>query len=118
MSLFHREDRDGERARHTADTSFEVVGADGRILRYARDDFDEIFETADPAEVQQQLDRGWVVLDERLERRGGRGPSAMDTIPETDALRAVGVFPYRNPDDVTIYTLGYLKEDAQGAPEG
>ena len=117
MSIFHHSDDDPEGADDTPSASFEVVGADGKILRYARDDFDGIFETTDPAEVQQQVDRGWVILDERLERRGGRGPSAMDTIPETEALRADGLFPYQNPEEVTVYTVGFLKEDAHGTPE-
>ena len=119
MSLFHRKHHaHHDEADPRAAESFEVLSGDGTILRYARDDFAELFETDDAAEVQQQVERGWVILDERTDRRGGRGPSPdTDLIPEMSALRTGGMFAYEPGDERTVYTLGFLKEGAVGTPE-
>ena len=58
MSLFHKHEPDGRDpgdAVGPADAaSFEVLEADGKVVRYAREEFDEILETTDPDEVQRQ----------------------------------------------------------------
>ena len=59
MSLFHKhepgEGDPGDAGGPANATSYEVLEADGKVARYAREDFDEIFETADPDEVQRQV---------------------------------------------------------------
>jgi hypothetical protein len=120
MSLFHKhEPEEG----HPADeggcadaASYEVLEADGKVLRYAREDFDEIFETTDPDEVQRQVAHGWSVLAQRDVESGGRGPSGDDLIVGIEGLRVGGVLGYRKGTTVTWYTLGYLKDRAKGEP--
>ena len=97
MGLFHHHDRETEGADPGAATTFEVLGDDGRIRRYARDQFDELLETTDAGEVQQQVDRGWVIVDERPVERGGSGPSGIDMMPEAMAMRAGGMFDTKRP---------------------
>jgi hypothetical protein len=64
MGLFHHDDRDGAGVGDES-ASFEVLGGDRMMRRYARDDFDMIVETTDPHEVRREADRGWLVLDVR-----------------------------------------------------
>ena len=96
--------------------SFEVPGADGKLVRFARDDLAEIFETTDAAEAQRQVDHGWVILDQRQVTEPGRGPSGDDLIPGIMGLRVGGVLEYERGKEVTSYTLGFLKDGAQGTP--
>ena len=70
MSLFHHHHEDVERPEDAE--SFEVLGSDGVVRRYAREQFDLIFATTDPEEVQRQVDVGWVILDERQVEAPGR----------------------------------------------
>ncbi len=114
MSSFHQ---DGPAAPAGDDrASFEVVGADRKIVRYDRDDFDEVFETTDPGEMQQQVDRGWVLLDLRTVQRADQGPSGVDMLPGIGGLRVGGLFGYEKGEELTTYTLGYLKDGAIGTP--
>lgn len=93
MGLFHRHDsRDADDADEAA--SFEVVGPDGRIVRYARGEFDEIVRTVDADEVQRQVDHGWVILAERQVESPGSGPSEVDLLPGIEGLRVGGMFGY------------------------
>jgi hypothetical protein len=110
MSLFHHDER--EAPAHDA-PDFEVVDDDGTTVHYARSEFDEIFETTDPAEVQQQVERGWLILAERQVEHGGRGPSGEDLIPGIGSLRAGGMLGYEPGESQTVYTLGFLAEDAR-----
>ena len=120
MSLFHKHDNDESGARETgglADAaSYEVLEADGKVARYAHEDFDEIFETADPDEVQRQVAHGWSVLAQRDLESGGRGPSGDDLIVGIEGLRVGGMLGYQKGTTVTWYTLGFLKDDAKGEP--
>lgn len=110
MSLFHHDER--EAPAHDA-PYFEVVRDDGTIVRYARGEFDEIFETTDPAEVRQQVERGWLILAERQVQHGGRGPSGEDLTPGIGSLRAGGMLGYELAETQTVYTLGFPAEDAR-----
>jgi hypothetical protein len=120
MSLFHHHERDGGEAEEAVDPkdagSFEVLGADGRVMRHARDDFDEIFETTDPDEVQRQLAHGWSILAQREVTSGGRGPSGDDLIVGIEGLRVGGQLGYTRGETVTWYTLGFLTDGAVGEP--
>jgi len=120
MSLFHKHESEegaSEAAGAPADAaSFEVLEADGKVVRYAREDFDEIFETADPDEVQRQVAHGWSVLAQRDVESGGRGPSGDDLIVGIEGLRVGGMLGYQKGTTVTWYTLGYLKDGAKGEP--
>ena len=112
MSLFHHQHAEAERAEDAA--SFDVLGDDGVVRRYARDDFDQIFASTDADEVQRQVDAGWVILDERQVETPGHGPSGEDLIPGIEGLRVGGVLGYTAGESVTSYVVGYLKDDAAG----
>ena len=120
MSLFHKHEpgeADPGDAGGPADAaSFEVLEADGKVVRYAREDFDEIFETSDSDEVQRQVARGWSVLAQRDVESGGRGPSGDDLIVGIEGLRVGGMLGYQKGTTVTWYTLGFLKDGAEGEP--
>jgi len=110
VSIFghHHEDADSpEDAK-----SFEVLGEDGTIRRYARQDFDHIFTSTDPEEVRRQVALGWIVLDERQVESGGKGPSGEDLIADIEGLRVGGVLGYVASERVTQYVVGYLNEGA------
>ena len=120
MSLLHKHKPDegdtGDAGGPADAASFEVLEADGKVVRYAREDFDEIFETTDPDEVQRQVAHGWSVLAQRDVESGGRGPSGDDLIVGIEGLRVGGMLGYQKGTTVTWYTLGYLKDGAQGEP--
>ena len=121
MGLFRHKDHGkghGEALDPRAAESFEVVGDDGVVRRYARQEFDELFETSDEDEVRQQVERGWLVLGERAVREGARGPSPeFDLLPGVEGLRSDGLFGYEQGEERTVYTLGFLKDGAVGTPE-
>jgi hypothetical protein len=114
LSLFHHHSDEHERPEEAQ--SFEVLGDDGVVRRYARQDFDQIFSSTDPEEVQRQVDLGWVVLDERQVEAPGRGPSGEDLIPGIEGLRVGGVLAYEPPEPVTTYVIGYLRDGVVGRP--
>jgi hypothetical protein len=106
VSLFHHHDHEDADDQDEA-AAYEVLGADGRVLTYARDG---------PEEVRRQVDHGWVILDERQVESGGRGPSGEDLIPGIEGLRVGGILGYEKGESLISYTIGYLKDDAQGTP--
>lgn len=121
MGLFSRKHRDepADAAGGGADGAFKVVDAAGKRIRYTRDDFDEIFTTADEREMRRHVGIGWLLLDEWVGRDLGRTASWVDT----GLRRAAGrVLPaqddpeYDAPSDVATYVLGYLKDGATGTP--
>jgi hypothetical protein len=114
VSIFHHHHHDEEQG-GDAMQSFEVLGSDGVVRRYARDAFDMIVESSDPAEVQREVERGWVVLDEREITKGERGPSGDDLIVGIEGMRVGGMLGYEKGETVTQYTIGYLRDGA--APE-
>ena len=114
MSLFHHHHEDVERPEDAE--SFEVLGSDGVVRRYAREQFDLIFATTDPEEVQRQVDVGWVILDERQVEAPGREPSGEDLILGIEGLHVGGVLDHGPGTSVTSYVVGYLKDGAVGEP--
>jgi YD repeat-containing protein len=120
MSLFHKHEPNegdpGDEGGSADAASYEVLEADGKVVRYARDAFDEIFETTDPDEVQRQVAHGWAILAQRDVESGGRGPSGDDLIVGIEGLRVGGMLGYQRGETVTWYTLGYLKDGARGEP--
>jgi hypothetical protein len=120
MSLFHHHETNCDDTGGAVDPndapSFEVLGADGRVMRYARDDFDEIFETAEPVEVQREVAQGWSLLAQRKVTSGGRRPSGDDLIVGIEGLRVGGQLGYARGETVTWYTLGFLNDGAAGEP--
>jgi hypothetical protein len=112
LSLFDHQ----EEARRPEDAeSFEVLGEDGVVRRYARQDFSQIFTSTDPDEVQRQVAVGWVVLDERQVEVPGRGPAGEDLIPGIEGLRVGGVLGYEASSSVTQYVVGYLSDGARAS---
>jgi len=112
-------ERAGDAEVGAAGSAFEVLGEDGQLVRYAADDFDEVFTTTDEHEARRHVRLGWILLDERVGREGGK--------PALDAFlrRAAGrVLPaaddprYEAPDHVTAYVLGYLKAGRSGTSVG
>ena len=80
ISLFHHHAKDVSDKEDAGDikdaASFEVLAADGKVVRYAREDFDEIFETSDPDEVQRQVAHGWAVTPSVTSKAAGALPPA------------------------------------------
>ena len=113
MSIFHHHKDEGD----DATASYEVLGDDGLIRRYARDSFDMIVETTDPDEVAREVERGWVILDERQVTEGVRGPSGDDLIVGIEGLRVGGILGYEKGETVTQYTIGFLRDGAQAETE-
>jgi hypothetical protein len=98
---------------------FEVLGDDGRLVRFTPDDFDEIFATTDEHEAGRHVKLGWILLDEVVAREGGK--PALDAFWRRVAGRVLPAADdpqYAAPDDVTTYVLGYLKEGAAGTLAG
>lgn len=112
MSIFHHHDKAND---ETVPQTYEILGEDGRVRRYAREAFDMIVETTDTDEVAREVARGWVILDERQITSGGRGPSGADLLTGIEGLRAGGVLGYERDVAVTRYTIAYLRDGA--APE-
>lgn len=119
MSLFgHKHQNEPEDVTNGGtDGVFEVVDAVGNRVRYARENFDEIFTTGDEREMRRHVGIGWLLLDEWVGRDPGRTASWVDT----GLRRAAGrVLPaqddpaYEAPSDAATYVLGYLKEGATG----
>jgi hypothetical protein len=114
LALFHHHHDDPERPEDAA--SFEVLGDDGVVRLYARQDFDQIFSTTDAEEAQRQVAVGWVILDERQVETPGSGPSGEDLIPGIEGLRVGGVLGYVASESRTSYVVGFLKDGASGQP--
>lgn len=122
MGLFRRKrDEPETAAAGAADGVFELVDAAGDPVRYSRDDFDEIFTTADEHEMRRHLAIGRLLLDQWVARDPGRTASWVDT----GLRRAAGrVLPaqddpsYEAPSAVATYVLGHLKDGATGTRVG
>src|SRR5450759_293761 len=72
MGSLHDEQSPAEPAAGGADGVFEVLGDDGKLVRYTPDDFDEIFTTTDEHEAGRRVKLGWILLDEVGGREGGK----------------------------------------------
>ena len=108
-----------------ADGFFDLLDGDGRLVRYAPDDFDEIWTTTDEHEMRRHVGLGWLLLDEVVGAGDGPGHTEFRQKPVYtggepgaigggSSLRSVPV--EIGPDDVTTYILGYLKDGRRGAP--
>jgi hypothetical protein len=119
MSQGHDDPAADDIADGGADGVFEVVGDDGKVVLYRQADFDEIFTTTDEHEAGRHVKLGWILLDERVVREGGK--PGLDTFLRRVAGRALPAADdpqYAAPKDVTTCVLGYLKEGATGTPAG
>jgi len=119
MGTLHGEQSPADPASGGADGGFEVLGDDGALVRYTADDFAEVFTTTDEHEAGRHVRLGWILLDERVGREGGK--PALDTFWRRAAGRVLPALDdpqYAAPEDVTTYVLGYLSAGATGTPVG
>jgi len=119
MGTLHGEQSPTDPASGGADGGFEVLGDDGELVRYTAADFDEVFTTTDGHEAGRHVGLGWILLDERVGREGGK--PALDTFWRRAAGRVLPALDdpqYAAPEDVTTYVLGYLSAGATGTPVG
>ena len=114
MSLFHRHHEDPHV--DSPEDVFTVQVADGSLLDYRRDDFDEIFSTRDQEEMERQLGVGWLLIDETTEHHEIRPDIDAEFPAVTGMHLGGGSGLFTGGDDVTVWTVGILKEDAVGAP--
>jgi hypothetical protein len=117
MGSLHDGQSPADPAAGGADGVFELLGAVGKLVRYAPGDFDEVFTTTDEHEAGRHVKLGWILLDEHVGREGGK--PALDTFLRRVAGRVLPAADdpqYSAPADVTTYVLGYLKEGAGGTP--
>ena len=130
MNLIDGDQTDG--FRESAENAVDTYERDGATVRYRRDDFDEIYSTADTAEMRRLVGLGWLVLDERVSREAGASASWIDIAlrrhgeisPGHVGARRGAVLPaeddpeFRPPLDRTTYVLGHLKAGAKGTRVG
>ena len=118
MGLFGHKKPAGDPLKGGADGVFDVLDADGKLVRYTPDDFDEIWTTTDEHEAGHHVSLGWILLDESVGREPGKR-SNFDEFARREAGRVLpsGDDPsYEAPYDVTTYVLGYLKPGREGSP--
>jgi hypothetical protein len=99
-----------------ADGCFDVLGPDGRLVRYVPDDFDEIWTTTDEHEAGRHVAIGWVLLDEVTGPGAGAGELEFRMEP-TGEGRYQSAPHYAVPGAVTTYILGYPKPGRKGSPQ-
>jgi hypothetical protein len=119
MSLFGHDEEPADLAGGGEDSVFEVLGPDGGRVRYAPDDFDEVFTTTDEHEAGRHVSLGWLLLDEVVDFEPGTHASWIDTLLRREAGRVLPAAddPAYSPGrDVTTYVLGYLKPGRTGTP--
>jgi hypothetical protein len=115
MGLFGRKKPAGDPLKGGADGVFDVLGADGGLVRYTPDDFDEIWTTTDEHEAGHHVSLGWLLLDEIDGAGAGLGHEEFRT--QYGLAGEVRIVPVRiGPDDVITYVLGYLKPGREGSP--
>jgi hypothetical protein len=126
FDVFHHKEPAGDPLAGGADGFFDVLDGDGRLVRYAPDDFDEIWTTTDEHEAGHHVSIGWILLDEVVGAGDGPGRTefrqkAVYTGGEAGAIG--GGFSVRSvpveigPDNVTTFILGYLKPGRRGTPQ-
>ena len=113
MGIFRRHDKSAGEP-----TEFTVLRGDA-FVTYKREDFAELERTTDKLEMERLVGLGWLVLDEALGPGSGPGHEEFHmsgvmtgSVFGGQAARAVPM--EMPPDDVTTYTLGYLKDGAVG----
>ena len=97
-----------------ADGCFDVLGADGRLVRYVPDDFDEIWTTTDEREAGRHVSLGWLLLDEVTGPGSGTGELEFRMEPAGEG-RYQSAPHYAAPAGATTYILGCLKPGRQGS---
>ena len=118
FDAFRHKEPEGDPLTGGADGFFDVLGDDGRLVRYVPDDFDEIWTTTDEHEAGHHVSIGWLLLDEVIGRGTGPGHEEFVVRPSagSDGGSSWRTVPIRvGPDDVTTYILGYLKPGRQGS---
>lgn len=114
MSLFHRDHEDPHV--ESPEDIFSVETPDGRLLDYRRDAFDQIFDTRDVEEMERQVAIGWLVIDQHEERHEIR-PAVDGEFPAVSGLHLGGGGDlFTGGETVTVWTLGYLSDGAEGVP--
>lgn len=119
MGSLHDGQSPADSAAGGADGVFEVLGDDGKLVRFATDDFDEIFTTTDEHETGRHVKLGWILRSEVVGREGGK--PALDTFWRRVAGRVLPAADdpqHETPHHVTTYVLGYLKEGASSTRVG
>jgi hypothetical protein len=114
VSLFHRHHED-PRIESPEDV-FTVETEDGRLLDYRRDAFDQIFSTKDYDEAQRQLGIGWLLLDQHEEHHAIRPDLDGESPAVTGLHLGGGTGLFSGGDTVTIWTLGFPSDGAEGTP--
>lgn len=118
FGLFRGKTPKGDPSTGGADGFFDVLDADGRLVRYTPDDFDEIWTTTDEREAGRHVGLGWILLDEVVGRGDGPDREVLVTRPTSAGGEglAVRTFPVKiGPGDTTTYVLGYLKPGRPGS---
>ncbi len=96
----------------TEERTYDVLVEDGRVIRYATADFDQIVRTTSRPEMESLLADGWLPLDEEVELEEPQaGPSAV-----RQAFRGEAT-PPPGPKQVITYVVGQLKPGATGVQE-
>jgi hypothetical protein len=114
MGLFHRHHEDPRV--ESAEDVFAVRLEDDSVVHHRRDDFDEIFSTEDREEMERQLSVGWLLLDERTEHHEIR-PDIDHEFPAVTGIHlGGGTGLFTGGDEVTVWTVGILKEGSAGVP--
>ena len=89
--------------------SYDVLAADGSVLQYRADQFEELTEARSRPEHDELIAQGWMALDERIEvGEMPKHPSALE-----EALTEHVVPPEPAPH-VTVFILGRLKPGEEG----
>jgi hypothetical protein len=120
FDAFRHKEPEGDPLTGGADGLFDVLDDDGRLVRYAPDDFDEIWTTTDEHEAGHHVSLGWLLLDEVVGRGSGPGHEELVVRPTGagDGGASFRTVPIRvGPDDVITYVLGYLKPGRRGSPQ-
>jgi hypothetical protein len=117
LDRLRRKEPTGDPLTGGADGCFDVLDADGRLVRYVPDDFDEIWTTVDQREAGHHVSLGWILLDEATGPGSGSGELEFRMKP-TGEGRYQSAPHFAEPGDVTTYVLGYLKPGRQGSPQG
>ena len=115
FDVFHHKEPAGDPLTGGADGFFDVLDGDGRLVRYAPDDFDEIWTTTDEHEAGHHVTVGWLLLDEVVGPGSDAGELEFRMEP-TGEGRYQSAPHVGAPDNVTTFILGYLKPGRQGTP--
>jgi hypothetical protein len=114
VSLFHRHHEDPQI--ESPEDIFTVEMDDGALVDYRRDDFDQVFSTKDHEEAQRQIGIGWLLIDQHEEHHQIRPDIDGEFPAVTGQHLGGGTGLFTGGESVSVWTLGYLNDDAQGEP--